>query len=70
MDATFDRWVGWCEGRGVAPSTPQHFGRLLRSAIRDLEEARPRTADGGRERRYIGICLKAPLQPTGERGPR
>jgi hypothetical protein len=67
---TFDRWARWCVGRGLAPSTPQHFGRALRAAVPGLEEARPRTADGGRERRYIGICLKARLQPTGERGPR
>ena len=70
MDGTYERWAGWCEARGISPSTVQHFGRLLRSVVRDLEEARPRTADGGRERRYIGICPKAPLQPTGERGPR
>jgi hypothetical protein len=58
MDTTFERWVGWCVGCGVAPSTPQHFGRALRSAVPGLEEARPRTADGGRERRYRGIALR------------
>jgi hypothetical protein len=58
MEATFDRWVGWCAGRGLAPSTPQHFGRALRSAVPGLEEIRPRTADGGRERRYRGVSLK------------
>jgi hypothetical protein len=58
MDATFEQWVGWCEGRGVAPSTTQHFGRALRHAVPGLGEARPRTADGGRERRYRGVSLK------------
>ncbi len=58
MEATFDRWVGWCAGRGLAPSTPQHFGRALRSAVPGLEEIRPRTANGGRERRYRGVSLK------------
>jgi hypothetical protein len=56
--AAFDRWAAWCGPRGLSPSTPQHFGRLLRGAITGLEEIRPRTP-GGRERRYVGIGLKA-----------
>jgi hypothetical protein len=58
VTAAFDRWAAWCGPRGLSPSTPQHFGRLLRGAITGLEEIRPRTP-GGRERRYVGIGLKA-----------
>jgi hypothetical protein len=64
IDATFEQWVEWCEGRGIAPSTPQHFGRALRHAVSGLEEARPRTADG-RERRYLGLALKARAPANG-----
>ena len=58
VTAAFDCWAAWCGPRGLSPSTPQHFGRLLRGAISGLEESRPRTPDG-RERRYVGIGLKA-----------
>jgi hypothetical protein len=58
VTAAFDCWAAWCGSRGLSPSSPQHFGRLLRGAITGLEESRPRTPDG-RERRYRGIALKA-----------
>jgi hypothetical protein len=58
VTAAFDCWAAWCGPRGLSPSTPQHLGRLLRGAITGLEEVRPRTP-GGRERRYVGIGLKA-----------
>jgi hypothetical protein len=57
VTAAFDCWAVWCGSRGLSPSTPQHFGRLLRGAISGLEESRPRTPDG-RERRYRGIALR------------
>jgi hypothetical protein len=58
VTAAFDCWAAWCGPRGLSPSTPQHFGRLLRGAITGPDEIRPRTPDG-RERRYVGIGLKA-----------
>jgi hypothetical protein len=58
VTVAFDCWAAWCGPRGLSPSTPQHFGRLLRGAISGLEEIRPRTP-GGRERRYVGIGRKA-----------
>ena len=66
MDLTFERWVGWRAGHGLTPSTVQHFGRALRVAVPGLEETRPRTDDGGRERRYRGLALKAEAPANGE----
>jgi putative DNA primase/helicase len=53
----FAAWKLWCEAKGRRPGKEHVFGRDLRAALPELENSRPRTDDGGRERHYAGIRL-------------
>ena len=58
VDLLYRRWRAWCEDNGHQPSSQQIFGKDLRAVVPALRVARPRF-DGDRERRYVGVSLRA-----------
>jgi putative DNA primase/helicase len=57
----FAHWRVWCEDQGRDyPGNVQAFGRKLKAACRAIKTIQPRV-DGGRERRYEGIGIRADI---------
>ncbi len=55
----YQAYVAWCREKGHRRvEMDAVFGRNLHAVIPELETSQPRTADGGRERHYVGIDLK------------
>ena len=55
VDDLYALWRSWCEMNGHLPGSAQVFGRNLRAAEASIRVTQPRTPDGKRERRYVGI---------------
>jgi putative DNA primase/helicase len=58
VDAVFLTWEEWCIAQRRQAGDRQSFGRNLRAAVPGVMTSQPRTADGGRQRRYEGLRLK------------
>lgn len=55
----FNAWCNWCLKNDISQKmTIQTFGRKIRDVIPGIGIYRPSDGEGGRPRKFIGICIK------------
>lgn len=58
-DTLWNEWGNWCERTGHVKGSRELMGNRLRVVVPGLDQARPRGADGSRQRVYVGVGLHA-----------
>ena len=56
-DALWNEWRNWCRRTGHVDGSRELMGSRLRVLIPNLDQSRPKSADGGRRRVYVGVGL-------------
>ena len=57
----YREWKKWCSDNGQEAGSAQNFGKIIRAAVPQLIDERPRENDGSRYRAYRGIGICDPL---------